>query len=80
MKQPHEYIGVSVTETYLTVSFACGARGARRLAEVKVPLLDLDQELIWKLMDKAVARRLIEMWSQEPLDLQVEQQLADELD
>lgn len=69
------YQGIIVTEQYLTVHFAVGNGVWMRHQTVKVPLRELLTDQVTQALDRHVRRRLIEIWSEEPVP-----QLTDNLE
>jgi hypothetical protein len=59
-----EYTGTTCTEKYLTVYFTAKQDTWVQFCSVKVPLTDLLDEKVTNMMDRAVRRKLIEIWSE----------------
>lgn len=59
--------GITVTPSYLTVHFAVGNGGWLRHAAIKVPMTELLTDEVTQALDTHVRRRMIEIWSQEPV-------------
>lgn len=65
------YVGWSVTDDYLSVTFTLGETGARRLYQTKVPMASLAAAKgFLDTIDRNVARQLRDAWQEdEPLVL-----------
>lgn len=59
--------GLTATDAYLTVHFAVGNGGWLRHAAIKVPIGDLLTDEVTQALDRHVRRRMLEIWSDEPL-------------
>lgn len=66
------YQGLIVTDQYLTVHFAVGNGSWMRHQTVKVPLAELLTDEVTQAIDRHVRRRMIEIWSDTPLPLLVD--------
>lgn len=69
MKISHKYQGLTLTDRYLTVHFATTIGGSvKRHGQVRIPVEDCTNEVLAQAMDRAARRRLLEIWSEEPMD------------
>lgn len=66
-KMKVSYQGIIVTEQYLSVHFAVGNGVWLRHSTVKVPLSELLTDQVTQAIDRHVRRRMIEIWSEEPV-------------
>lgn len=69
MKLSHKYQGMTLTDKYLTVHFATTIGGqVKRHGQVKIPISECTSEVIANAMDRATRRRLVQIWSDTPID------------
>lgn len=61
------YQGLILTDQYLQVHFNVGNGSWMRHQHVKVPLTELLTDELTQQLDKHVRRRLLEIWSDEPI-------------
>lgn len=61
------YQGLIVTDRYLQVHFNVGNGSWMRHQHVKVPLNEFLTDEVTQKIDKFVRRRLIEIWSEQPV-------------
>lgn len=61
------YQGIIVTDRYVQVHFNVGNGSWIRHQHVKVPISELLNDEFAQAMDKFVRRRLVEIWSEQPV-------------
>lgn len=61
------YDGLVVTDRFVQVHFKVGNGSWVRHAHIKVPITEFLTDEVTQAMDKMVRRRLIEIWSAEPV-------------
>lgn len=64
MSDSTSYEGITATAGFVTVYFTERVGGGLRFSSVRVPLVELLQEQVTDQMDRAVRRRLIQVWSE----------------
>lgn len=68
MKIKTDYEGMTLTDKYLTIHFKLEVGGTLvRHSTVKVRAGDLPEDLLLQALDRTARRKLIEIWSDEPL-------------
>lgn len=57
-----KYLGINITDRYLTVTFTLGVQAAKRVHEVKVPVEHLVQASVAEVLHQTIARNLKAYW------------------